>query len=480
LHRPPDLRAQLSDLAPLMPAQRWRRFEDLIENLFKRGHFRTERKSQVAGARQIDLVASRGAVVYLVEVKWESEPVDVGGIDGLYARLDGTPATTTGVFVSPSGFTSGLRAELIRRKGRPILLVGPQELVDVLDDPRSLAQMLQRKFQHYHVTGEVLVGPNGVDLADSVPSTWGIRQPYLISADGRQLPWISSAGGFGEFVFAQELVDVDWVPSEGRGVCLDLRPSAATQEAVLDLVNELVAQGWLSVGATWVLEQFDTAWHGLGWSSFVDAIVDWDGRYESLVHVHHREQFCIGDSLDGRLLVLTGDLSAREERACHSANLSFHLQGIPLDPEPYLHLAESIGDDTPAYWRPLSERSIHSVGLWRRSEYFELVLDPVAFVVEEHSGDADPVWVRGLVITNPFAQGAPEGVDELEWPGGLRDTELVVCSLGQWHPLGEAPERYELRAIEWTNTTEFSVVRVVGDWRGELVRVDGSTRVRRR
>jgi hypothetical protein len=55
----------------------------------------------------------------------------------------------------------------------------------------------------------------------------------------------------------------------------------------------------------------------------------------------------------------------------------------------------------------------------------------------------------------------------------------VVCSLGQWHPWGDAQERYELRAVEWANTTEFSVVRVVGDWRGEVLRAEGTTRVRR-
>ena len=178
------------------------------------------------------------------------------------------------------------------------------------------------------------------------------------------------------------------------------------------------------------------------------------------------------------LLVLSGELSAGKERACHFANLSFQLPGIPLDPEPFTHLAEAIGDDGPTYWRPLSERSVRTVAL-RGTDYRDLPLDPVAFVVEEHVDDADPVWVCGIVIANPFGEDPPEGVDAIEWPGGIRGAELIVCSLGQWHPWGDVPERYELREVEWANTTEFSVVRVVGDWRGELVRADGTTRVRR-
>lgn len=476
MHWAPDLRARLLELSVLPPAERWQRFEALIVDLFKRGHFRTERKSRAAGPRQIDLAASRHSTVYLVEVKWESEPIDVGGIDGLYARLAGTPPATTGVFISPSGFTSGLRDEVVRRKSRPVLLVGPQELLEVLDDPRCLAQVLRRKFEHVHVTGEVLVGPNDVDFTEATGSRWGLRAPYLIDPEGVPLPWISSRGGYGEFVFTQELADIDWVPSGGQGVCLDLQPSAASEQDIVELVEELVAQGWLSVGATWVIEQFDTVWHGVGWSSFLNALRRWQARYEPLTHVHHTEQFCIDDSLDGRLLVLSGDLSAGDERVCRSVNISFHLQGIPLDPEPFVHLAEAIGDAGPTHWRPLGERSVRTAALPRRDD---LALNPVGFVVEEHEEDVDPVWVRGIVIANPFGENAPEGVDALEWPGGIRDAELVVCSLGQWHPWGDVPERYELRTVEWANTTEFSVVRVVGDWRGELVRADGTTRVRR-
>ena len=477
MYRAPDLRARLVELARLPPAERWQPFERLIADLFKRGHFRIERNSRAAGARQVDLAVSRRGAVYLVEVKWKSEPIDVGDLDGLYARLDGTPPATTGLLISPTGFTSGLRDEVVRRKSRPVLLVGPQELREALDDPRIIAQMLQRKLEHFSVTGGVLAGPNTADFSETHGSTWGLREPFFVDANGIRLRWAASGGGYGEVVFAQELADVDWVPSGGRGVCLDLRPQAETQDDVTNLVEELVAQGWLSVGATWVIEQIDTDWHGLGWSTFIDAITDWRVRYEPLGHLHHTEQFCITDSLDGRLLVLSGDLSAREHRICYSMNLSFHLQGVPLDPEPFTHLAEEAGDNGPLYWRPLDQRSVETTGLRGRDEVRNADLVPVALVVEEDPGDdRDPVWVRGIVIRNLFQEGTPGEVDPLLWPAGIRESEFVVCSLRHGHPFGDTPERYDLHAVEWANTTQFSVVRVIADWQGQLTQRDGTPR----
>lgn len=477
MHRAADLRARLAELAGLPAADRWQPFETLIGDLFKRGHFRIERDSRAAGPRQIDLAASRRSAVYLVEAKWKSRPLDVGAIDGLYTRLEGTSPQTTGVCISPSGFTRGLRDQVVRKKSRPVLLVGPRELAESLDDPRTLAQMLQRKLEHLNVMGEVLVGPNRFNLADTTSSSWGLRELFPTDASGTRLPWVISGGGYGGFVFTQELADVDWVPSGGRGVCLNLSPAADDEREVVELVGELVAHGYLSTGATWVIEQFETDWHGFGWAPFLDAVSAWRTRYETVDHVHHTEQFCLTDSLDGRLLVLSGDLAADEERECRFINLSFHLQGIPLDSEPLIRLAEVVGDDGPSHWRPLEGRSVETMGLRHRQKVQRLTVEPVAFVVEEDPDDLrDRVWVRGIVTPNPLRDGPPEGVNLLEWPGGIGDSELLVCSLRQWHPWGDVPERYELQAVEWAHTTEYAVVRVIVDWRGELMEKDGTPR----
>lgn len=256
-----------------------------------------------------------------------------------------------------------------------------------------------------------------------------------------------SGSGFAEFVFTQELTDIDWVPAGGRGVSLDLQPGLRGETDLVELVHELAQGGWLSAGATGEID-----------------------------HVHHMEQYCLTDSLDGELLVLSGDISAERPRSCFHSNLCFHLQGVPFDPEPYRHLADVVGDEGPIHWRPMAERSVASAGFRRE----HLHLEPVAYVVEEHPDDErDPVWVCGLVVAKPLAGERPEGVDQWEWPAGLTDSGLVVCSLGQWHPWLGVPEGYELRTVEWAHTTDFAVVRVVADWRGELRRPDGSVRTSR-
>ena len=169
MHRAPDLRARPSELASLDSKERWQPFERLIATLFKRGHFRTERASQAAGRRQLDLVASRrGGVAYMVEAKWKKRPLTVGDLDGLYARLDRAPPATIGVLISPSGFQSGVLTEIVKKKQRPVVLIGPEELVAVLEDPRILARTLQRKLDHFVVTGDVLVGSNSAGFNEPV------------------------------------------------------------------------------------------------------------------------------------------------------------------------------------------------------------------------------------------------------------------------------------------------------------------------
>jgi hypothetical protein len=96
----------------------------------------------------------------------------------------------------------------------------------------------------------------------------------------------------------------------------------------------------------------------------------------------------------------------------------------------------------------MAERSVETAGF--RLDH--LLLDPIAFVVEEAPEDErDPVWVRGIVASNPFGEERPEGEN---WPAGLSETSLVVCSVGQWHPWSDIPEGYELRSVEWSHTTD--------------------------
>jgi hypothetical protein len=468
MHRAADLRAKLLEIAPLPSSRRWALFEALLYTLFKRGHFRVERDSRAAGLRQLDLVASEQGISYFVEAKWKKRPVGVGDLDGLYARLDGTPGTTVGVLISPSGFTGGVSTEVIRRKGRPVLLLGPSELGQVVDDPWSLRRMLKRKLDHFVVVGEVLVGPNDVPLDQQRSFAWSEEPARIVRPDGRSLPWITCGGDYGSFVFTQELTDVDWTTRRGRGASVDFRPEVFSLDELSAMIDELQERGWLSTGATWIIEQAETTWHGFGCSSLLEALRGWRERYAGLSQVHHTEVFCVTDSFDGRLIVLNGDVTAHQGRNFSSLNLSLHLSGIPADAEPLIRLAEVVHDDEPIEYRGLSGRAVETVNL--RAEHMQLA-DPVAFIVEARDDD-EPYryWVKGIAVANPhlgLERSEIDDEDALWWPI-IRESELVICALSSWHPLGERPESYELRFIEWTTTSDYTVMRYVADWRGEL------------
>jgi hypothetical protein len=71
-------------------------------------------------------------------------------------------------------------------------------------------------------------------------------------------------------------------------------------------------------------------------------------------------------------------------------------------------------------------------------------------------------WVCGIVVENPFRsrrRSAPDGL-----PEQLFDTDLLVCSLGSWHPLAWPKQRYYLRRIESAWSSDVLVVNVAADW----------------
>jgi Restriction endonuclease len=466
VHVPPDLRERLLEIRELPSTKRWSRFEALLYTLFKRGHFRVERASGAARRRQLDLVASTRDSVYFVEAKWHKEPLGPGDVDGLFSRLDGAAPGTIGVLVSPSGFTDGLIHEVKELRRKSVLLFGPGDIADVFAAPDALRPRLRRKLDHFRVVGDVLVGANDAPLGDP-PSRFALNPPPIVlDPDGRQLPWVSSPGNYGSFVFADELTDVDWTPRRGRGASIDFRPDVWSIKSLTDLLDELHERAWLTLGATWSIEQFDTNWHGFGHASLIDALRSYGQRYQLVNHVHHTEQVCITDSFNGMLVVLNVDVSAQADRSCSSANLSIHLGGVPVDAEPYERLAEVVADDGPLEFRVLEGPAVSQFFVPREGSH----VSPVAFVVEERPDDEEfPLWVRGIVVENPYPNGIRfEEGDGRWWPDGMNDSRLMVCHLSSWHPWREAPAGYAMRHIEWAYTTDYAIVRPVADWRGEL------------
>jgi hypothetical protein len=73
-------------------------------------------------------------------------------------------------------------------------------------------------------------------------------------------------------------------------------------------------------------------------------------------------------------------------------------------------------------------------------------------------------WVVGIVIENPYRGQGFDSIVEGDSPWLLQDSANLLCDLGQWHPLKKKNRRYYLRSLEWSVTSETTVVHPVADW----------------
>jgi len=436
------------------PQKRGYELEKLVQDLFKRAHFNVTPNPRVATPRQTDLLAVRGRARYLIECKWQKQPAHIGAIDNLRARLERTSSNTTGVLISVSGLSAEALSSVEARRDRPLILVTYEDLTTLCRDPEGLVRMLDAKLT------------NLVDHARVAPFTTGGHRtrrsapPPLStfqSLSGEALPVIEGDGDYAPFVYAPEIYDVDWVRGSGVGVSLDLRADVGSQVELLDLLHDLTRLGWSTPSARWSFRQGTKEWHGCGASEFALALKEWAPRRESLSKRdrHDTEEFQYVDRCDLGFYTLAGNISANNRRFIGQTTISFQLCGTPLDTSAYEELDKLVGT-AQAYFRPLSGPSLTRT---HNPSPGGCVVTPRAWLVQEaHDGP----WVVGLVVSNPLQGDEPEGASWL--PSVLRDSSVLICELGSWHPVKARPKTYWLRSSEAAWTSDVAVVRVVAQY----------------
>ena len=176
-------------------------------------------------------------------------------------------------------------------------------------------------------------------------------------------------------------------------------------------------------------------------------------RYADLDRTHHREMLVVAHACSGGWYTLLADLDARSDWVQH-VDLSLQLVGVPEDPGEIAQLRDRLGIVEPGFFRPRTERSVHSCWLDEPIE-----VSPTAWVVE-HDIDAprDPIWAKGVVFRNPMLDAAGE------WPVLARKEAQIIASLRSWHPLNERHARYVLERFEWAQSSDATVVRAIADW----------------
>ncbi|MEU4098642.1 restriction endonuclease [Streptomyces sp. NPDC026673] len=447
--------------------QRGYQLEKLLEQLFRRAHFRVDRNASVAKPRQTDLVARYGDTWYLIEAKWHSGEADVDVFDSVRSRMDraASPAVI-GVIISVNGFTDSAVEDLrVRRDRGPILLLGEEELTQALSTPRSLAGLLQTKREELITHGRVHLATAQQPRRRRLLST-GLpgAEARLLDAHLQPLPYVTSQGGFDEFVFVPELPDVDWAYGSGSGVCLDVPVKPYTEDGIVELLYGLGSMGWTSAEPQWNIQQAGVNWHGGGAREFVETLRAWHQREQTLKDAHHSEQVAYFDTCPGGgFYTLTAGIASHRSRVVYFCRLAFQLPGVPVDLQPLQHLLGQFDGAAFSYFRPLNSPAV------ARHHFKESVRLEVAGYVVSHSdlglpdgGEGPLEWVTGLVVKNPFrgdARQAPDG-----WPGQVADSELLVCALRSHHPLDEPREEYRLYGWECARTSDALALRPVADW----------------
>lgn len=442
----------------------------LVGRILGSSHFKVETKSRAARPRQVDLFASRGDTVYLIETKWRQKKADVDDVDSLYTRLDAVPSHVIGLLVSHAGFTAPVLDRVRERSARPVVLVTGKELEAALEWDGDFVGLLRQKANSLLVHREVLVD---VDVrpsrrarrprvrASDLPSS----DRVVVLPDGTRPRWLACRGGFGVFTFVPELEDIDWVPASGLGVTLDIPLPVQDQATFLTLLSQLAKMGWVTSKGCWSIQQATANWHGFGADALVEALQSWKERYEGL-ETHHTEELCYTDECEDGFYTLVAQVSADSHRLVWWVELSFQLRGIPLDPGRYRELGTHFGLSDSVYFRPRSEKSC--IREWPTGSSPEV--KPLASIVLLEnllSGD-DREWVAGIVVENPFSEGETRARPHPKWvPDKVFDSEYLVCALRSWHRLNQPKSVYEFWGFEWARTSDALVVRAVVDWQDE-------------
>jgi hypothetical protein len=76
----------------------------------------------------------------------------------------------------------------------------------------------------------------------------------------------------------------------------------------------------------------------------------------------------------------------------------------------------------------------------------------------------DEDYVCGIVVANPFLKNEVAVALAESAPDALREADLIVCSVGQWHPFDRRPSGYHLINANWAHMGEGVVVEVRAGW----------------
>lgn len=449
------------------PAARGRDFEKEVAGFLREAGFEVTLDPAVARPRQTDLYAKADGIELLIEAKNQQRKVDVSDIDDIRARLNRAPTDIVGVIFTTSGFTKGALRAIEQNRTREVLAFAKEEVEGLRERTKNFLTLVERKRSEIRTHGKVWFAGRVQSEFSHVElprSTIEFRFGELTSC------YFESASSLSAAFYSLNIRDTGWGLMAGEGARLSMQPDLHRVADARDLLGYLHEKFGLSSNGWFSIHQSECSWYGTGIDNCLDAIGDWRERYTKspFDRFHHSEQIIYVDELRNGWIELSFQQRVecdRDSSFLHNSGLTIQLPGIPVDSSPYLKLCQYLRNNG-ASFQYLAERYTHLVRLKK-----PVALNPRGTIVRRarHSGDyAQERVVIGLVAANPFYQQKsllPELENTAqETLNELLETELLVCSLRDWHDEEDKGERYLLEGFEITLGDHGQIIRAFGTW----------------
>ena len=125
----------------------------MLKELFQLFDLDPKASFRIVG-EQIDGAFSFEGTDYLLEAKWQQEPIGAAELDGMAGKLSRKLDNTLGLFLSINGYSEdAVKAHSSGR--RLVLLMDGSDLMAVLEGRIDLVQLLLRKRRHASETGNI-------------------------------------------------------------------------------------------------------------------------------------------------------------------------------------------------------------------------------------------------------------------------------------------------------------------------------------
>jgi hypothetical protein len=149
-----QLKAELVSLSDLAPQARGYAFEKFLKQLFDAYGLAAQEPFRLCG-EQIDGSFQFANEIYLVEAKWQGQPIGVAELHTFHGKIEQKAAWTRGLFVSNSGFSDeGLAAF---GRGKRVICMDGYDLYETLHREIPLNHVLERKVRRAAETGSPFI-----------------------------------------------------------------------------------------------------------------------------------------------------------------------------------------------------------------------------------------------------------------------------------------------------------------------------------